>query len=71
MSEIKFDTKDLQPCGENVSATLVDGKLIVVLDTTKNIGPSSTGKMIGVGSTSGFAAFPGGLKGNIYLGRKA
>ena len=56
--------------GQNVNAGVVDGRLVIVIDPNVNLGPSSTGKMIGVANTSGFAVFPGNLKGNVYIGRK-
>jgi hypothetical protein len=67
---MEIDTSKMTEVGQNVLAQIVDGKLVLVIDTKVNLGPSSTGKMIGVASTSGFALFPGNLKGNIYLGRK-
>ena len=63
--------KDLQVVGDNIKASLVDNQLVLVIDITKNIGPSSSGKMIGYGSTGGFASLPGGFKGNVYIGKKA
>lgn len=71
MAEIKIDPTEMQEVGDNVRAAKVGNALVLVIDTTHNIGPSSSGKMIGLGSTSGFAALPGNLKGNIYVGRKA
>lgn len=59
------------PAGENLQAVVKDSKLILVMDLKVNLGPSSTGKMLGIASTGGFALFPGGLKGNLYIGRKA
>jgi hypothetical protein len=67
---MEIDTSKMTEVGQNVLAQIVDGKLVLVIDTKVNLGPSSTGKMIGVASTGGFALFPGNLKGNIYLGRK-
>jgi hypothetical protein len=69
--EIKINTDKLQPVGENLLATIQDGKLILVIDTTQEIGLSSTGKMMGIASTGGFTALPGGLKGNVYVGKRA
>ena len=58
----------------NVLAGLVEdgGKkyLVIVLDASVNLGPSSTGKMTGTGSTAGFKPFPGKMTGNVYIGRK-
>ena len=71
MSTITIDTNSLSEVGENIKAVVTDGQLVLVINTKENIGPSSSGKMIGVGSTGGFAVLPGGLKGNIYVGKKA
>jgi hypothetical protein len=70
MAEIKVDPATMQEVGDNVRATKVGNTLVIVIDTTHEIGTSSTGKMMGYGSTGGFAALPGGLKGNVYVGRK-
>jgi len=71
MSPITIQEKDLTQVGQNVAAAVTDGKLVLVVDLKVSLGPSSTGKMLGVGNTSGFTALPGGLKGNIYIGKKA
>ncbi len=71
MAEIKVDPAAMQEVGDNVRATKVGNALVIVIDTTQEIGLSSTGKMMGLGSTGGFQALPGGLKGNIYVGRKS
>lgn len=68
---MEINIENLSEIGENIKATLQDGKLIIVIDTTKTIGPSKSGLMMGVGSTGGFTPLPGNLKGNIYVGRKA
>lgn len=66
-----IDEKDLMPAGENILAGIVEGKLVLVIDTKKNIGPSSSGKMMGYASTGGFTGLPGGFKGNVYIGKKS
>ncbi len=71
MAEIKVNPETMQEVGDNVRATKVGSALVIVIDTTQEIGLSSTGKMMGLGSTGGFQALPGGLKGNIYVGRKS
>lgn len=71
MATLTINTENLSECGENVQAGIVDGKLVIVVDPKVNLGPSSSGKMNGVASTGGFTAFPGGMKGNLYLGKKA
>jgi hypothetical protein len=70
-SEITIDLSTAQDVGNNVDAILQDGLLILIIGVEKPIGPSSSGKMIGYGSTEGFANMPGGFKGNVYVGKKA
>jgi len=67
---ITIDTSKLERVGDNVQATIADKKLILVIDTTKQIGYSKSGKMLGYGSTGGFASLPGGFKGNVWVGTK-
>lgn len=62
--------QDLQPAGDNVRAGMVGSLLVIVIDTAEEIGPSSSGKMMGIASTGGFTTLPGGLKGNLYVGKK-
>jgi len=72
MSDTIVVSKDaLENTGRNMKAAVVDGKLILVIDLAQSIGPSKTGKMEGVASTEGFTSLPAGLKGNIYIGKKA
>jgi len=72
MSEqISIDVSQLERVGDNVRAVQVGSLLILAIDTTKPIGPSASGKMLGFGSTGGFALLPGGFKGNVYVGKKA
>jgi len=68
---LTIDLSKAVPAGENLLAVQVGDLLVLVTDTTKDIGPSSSGKMAGIASTGGFQALPGGLKGNVYVGRKA
>ncbi|HEY3344563.1 MAG TPA: hypothetical protein VGJ97_06535 [Anaerolineaceae bacterium] len=56
--------------GSNVKAVMEGDLLILVIDTTKDLGVSSTGKMRACGNTGGFQGMPGGLKGNVYVGKK-
>ena len=67
---ITVDTSVMQEVGQNLKATVVADQLVIVVPLNGNIGPSSTGKMLGVASTGGFAPLPGGLKGNLYIGKK-
>ena len=68
--KFEIDTDNMRESGENILATVQDEKLILVIDLTQDIGPSSTGKMIGVASTGGFTTLSANLKGNIYIGKK-
>ncbi len=68
--KIEIQTQLLQPVGENIQAIFQDGLLILVIDTSKTIGVSTSGKMMGIASTGGFQALPGGFKANMYIGKK-
>lgn len=71
---LNINLANLVEVGENVQAGMMDDGdkkyLVIVLDTSVNLGPSSTGKMTGTGNTSGFKPFPGGMFGNVYIGKK-
>jgi hypothetical protein len=41
---------------DNVTVEVVDGKLLIEIDTTVNLGESSSGKSVVVGSTRGNAS---------------
>lgn len=68
---MNIDTEKAERAGENVNFIRQDGKLILIIDEGQEIGPSSSGKMMGVASTGGFTAVPGGMKLNLYLGKKS
>ncbi len=72
MAQITIDTDKLVEItmGSNVKAMMDGSILILVIDTTKDLGVSSTGKMRACANTGGFQGLPGGLKGNIYVGKK-
>lgn len=70
MAQIMVDESKMTEVGMNVLATELNDKIVIVIQKDKQIGLSSTGKMMGIASTGGFTALPGGLKGNIYIGRK-
>lgn len=72
MPEITINTEKMQEVGfdSNVRAEMQGNLLVLVVDTTKDLGLSSTGKMRAVGNTGGFQALPGSLKGNVYIGKK-
>jgi hypothetical protein len=68
--QITVNPDTMQEVGDNIKATKQGNLLVLVIDTSVEIGPSSTGKMMGNGSTGGFASLPGNLKGNVFVGRK-
>lgn len=76
---LKVDFADLEPVNvksSNVKAAEVKdeaGKayIVIVIDPTKDLGLSSTGKMRGVANSGGFKELPGDLVGNIYVGKRA
>jgi hypothetical protein len=69
--ELDLGKVNFEQAGANVLAGTVGDNLVIVVNTTKNLGPSSTGKMYAVGNTGGFTALPGGLKANVYVGKPA
>lgn len=69
--EIKIDTDEMNEVGDNLSAVKVGNYLILVTDTTVDIGPSKSGKMDGIASTGGFARLSSGINGNVYIGKPA
>lgn len=71
MVAITINPDTMQEVGENIHAARQGDLLILVIDTTQEIGLSQSGKMMGLASTGGFAPLPGGLKGNLYVGKKA
>ncbi len=69
--KIEIPSTNFQPVGENIQAVLQDGFLYLVIDTSKTIGLSTSGKMMGIASTGRFQTLPGGFKANMYIGKKA
>lgn len=69
-TQITVDPAAMQAVGDNIKAAKQGDLLILVIDTSVEIGESASGKMMGNASTGGFTALPGSLKGNIYIGRK-
>lgn len=67
---VTLDLAGGREIGENVLVLREAGKLIIVVDESKTIGLSSSGKMMGVASTGGFTAAGGELKINLYIGKK-
>lgn len=62
--------------GQNIRAKQEDNLLVLVIDLEETIGPSSSGKMMGIASTGGFTPlFAQSSRGktiklNLYLGEK-
>lgn len=52
---------------KNVEFTADGNKLIITIDTSKNFGPSHSGKTIVVASTEGFSHNPAGLPVSINM----
>lgn len=68
---MEINEKDLKDVGSNLKAAKVGHLLVLVIDLDVTVGPSSSGKMMGVGKTDGgFAKLPGDVSGNIWVGRK-
>jgi hypothetical protein len=65
---VELQDTDKISVDSNVRVTMVDRLLVIIVDTEVDLGPSTTGKMITVGSSHGFQQFPGDLRGNIYIG---
>jgi hypothetical protein len=59
--------------GQNITAKQEGDKLILEIDLSKEIGLSSTGKMMGIASTGGFVPLfnmTKEFKVNLYLGER-
>jgi hypothetical protein len=54
--------------GQNVSYETKPGKLIITIDTTQSLGPSKSGKTIGIASTKGNARIENDKGEEIVLG---
>ncbi len=68
---LQIDETKLEYISRNVKSTVIGNKLVVVIDLSVSIGLSSTGKMEGIGSTSGFALVPStDAKMNLYIGKR-
>lgn len=68
---ITIDENNLSEIGENIEGVVKDGKLVMVIDLTEEIGESQSGKMMGIASTGGFVGIPGSkAKMNLYIGKK-
>lgn len=72
MAQLTINTDDMQDVGfdTNILAATQDKYLIFVIDTSVNLGISQSGKMTSVANSGGFQPMPGGLKGNVYVGKK-
>jgi len=54
--------------GDNVTAEIRDGKLILTIDLNAPVGDSKSGKFMALGNTHGFCELPNGIEGNIWVG---
>jgi hypothetical protein len=52
---------------QNVDMKVDGSKLTIVVDLSKDFGPSKSGKTHTVASTGGFTALPGGTKLNLNV----
>jgi hypothetical protein len=68
---ITIDLNNMIVVGGNVKATIVDGMLVIVVDPSIELGLSSKGDKIAVANTNGHQGFPGGLRGQVWLGKPA
>jgi len=71
MATISIALENMTEAGENIRVAKQDKYLILVIDTTVDLGPSINGKMRATGNSHGFTTLPGNLRGNIYIGKKA
>jgi hypothetical protein len=70
---ITIKEDELSEIGENVMSTVdkASNCLVLVIDLAREIGESSSGKMMGIGSSGGFITVPGTkAKMNLYIGKK-
>jgi hypothetical protein len=70
MAIMTVDTSKAQNLGDGIQAVEVEGKLVLVIDPTKDFGVSTSGKMRACANSGGFTSAPFGLKLNLYAGRK-
>jgi hypothetical protein len=72
---VNITLTDTESAGDNVrAATVTEGGksyLVLLIDMSKDLGPSASGKMRGIASTGGFASIANGVKLNLYVGKKA
>lgn len=66
---MQINEKEATKVGSNLSYLQVGDTLVLLVDTTKTIGPSASGKMLGIASTEGFRVVEN-MKLNMYLGKK-
>jgi len=56
--------------GQNLRYLQLGDTLVLLVDTSKTVGESKSGKMMGIASTGGFVYVEGDMKLNMYLGKK-
>ena len=66
---MKIDIDELADVGDNIEAVLMGDKLVIVIDTTVELGLSTSGKMMATANSHMFKPFPGKLEGNLYIGK--
>jgi len=72
VKDIQIDPGKLEDVveGGNVRYVIQGDALILVIDMSKDLGLSSTGKMRSIANTSGFKPIRGGMSMNLYLGKR-
>lgn len=66
---LNVDLAKAKPVGQNLKVEQVDKYLVIVVDTTVDLGASKSGKMNAVAQTNGFTDLGiANLRGNLYIG---
>ena len=66
---INIDESKLRQVGRNIKAAEQGNLLVLVIDTTKALEPSKSGRMELLATTGGFAWVTDDLKANINIGK--
>lgn len=68
---LSVDLSKAKEVGQNLKVSLVDKYLVIVIDTTVDLGASKSGKMNAVAQTGGFTDIGiADLRGNIFIGTR-
>ena len=70
MENITIDTKDLSKIGSNIEMVQQGNLLILVIDTSKELGMSKSGASMAIASTEGMMKLPEKKMLNVWYGRK-